>query len=99
MMRKSKVWYCTLFCPKYCAPRGAVPTAARTAAATTVPILFTFILSGSHRRRIAPQPLELIKRSQIRVKHVYHKVYVIEQDPAALRQPFHVMGGHAARSQ
>src|SRR5882724_126338 len=99
MIWKSNVWYCTLFCPKYCAPRGAVPTAARTTAAATVPILFTCILSGSHRGRIAPQPLELIERSQLRMKNVYHEVYVIEQDPAALRQSFHVMRGHAPRSQ
>src|SRR5437660_7455432 len=100
MIWKSNVSYCTLFCPKYCAPRGAVPTAARTTAATTVPIRFTSILSllhwppRSHRGRIAPQPLELIERPQLRMKNMYHEVYVIEQHPAALRQSFHVMRGH-----
>src|SRR6266853_1493903 len=107
MIWKSNVWYWTLFCPKYCAPSGAVPSPARTAAAATVPILITCVLSftasiratRSHSRRIAPQPLELIERAQIRVKHVHHEVYVIQQDPAALCQSFDVMRGHAPRSQ
>src|SRR5258708_190596 len=46
MIWKSNVWYWTLFCPKYCAPSGAAPSPARTAAAAaTVPILFTCVLS------------------------------------------------------
>src|SRR6059036_1102796 len=45
---------------------------------------------------ITPQPLELVKVPQLRMKNVYHEVHVVEQDPASLRQPFHMMRLHAA---
>src|SRR5439155_678566 len=32
MIRKSKAWYWTLFCPKYCAASGAAPNSASAAA-------------------------------------------------------------------
>jgi hypothetical protein len=41
--------------------------------------------------RIAPQAFELIKLAERWVKNVHDHVYVIEQDPAALLNAFHVM--------
>src|SRR3990172_686685 len=43
-------------------------------------------------RRVTPQPLELVERAQRGVKHVNDEIDVVEQHPAALRQPFHMMG-------
>jgi hypothetical protein len=45
--------------------------------------------------RIAPQALELIKLAERRVKNVDHHIHVIEQNPAALLDSFHVMSARA----
>src|ERR1041385_6630282 len=55
MMWKSKDWYCTLFCPKYCAMSGAAPNSA---SAATIPPMrrMTVILSTRSRVRPPPRP-------------------------------------------
>src|SRR5213082_2645261 len=102
MMWKSKDWYCTLFCPKYCATSGAAPNSA---SAATIPPMrrMTVILStalGCARREhrgVAPQALELIELPQFRMKNVHHEIHVVEQHPPTLSQPFYVMLHDAAR--
>src|SRR2546425_4490653 len=106
MIWKSKVRYWTLFCPKYCATSGAVP--ASTSAATAPAIRRMGIIlsaqpavlrvSGQHRS-IAPQPLELIEGAQLGMEHMHYEIHVVEQHPATLRQPFHMMRRDAMRRQ
>ena len=44
------------------------------------------------RRRILPEPLQLVERSRLRVKQVDHEIHEIEQHPAAAGQSLDVVG-------
>src|ERR1051325_6808026 len=51
MMWKSKDWYCTLFCPKYCATSGVAPNSA---SAATIPPMRRMTVILSTRSRVRP---------------------------------------------
>src|ERR1051325_6806222 len=52
-MWKSKDWYCTLFCPKYCATSGVAPNSA---SAATIPPMRRMTVILSTRSRVRPPP-------------------------------------------
>ncbi len=51
------------------------------------------------RGRISPESLQLIEVTQRGVKYVNDEIDEVEQDPAALRQPLHMMGFFALGRQ
>src|SRR5712692_8145857 len=102
MMRKSKFWYWTLFCPKYCARSGATPNSARAAAIPPMRRM-DLILSTRPRGRPPrapghrPTSARADRPTQFWMKNVHHEIHVVEQHPAALRQAFDMMWHEPAR--
>src|ERR1041385_2936770 len=96
MTWKSKVRYWTRFCPKYCWAVARVGTTASVRIRSErrsrdLIDTSTGRSAGPEHRGIAPELLQTIEGTRLRMEQVDHDIHEIEQHPAALGQSFGMM--------